>query len=408
MSVNTDADPATLRNAMVDRLTNELATTSGLLLDPRVDAAMRQVERHRYVPDFPLETAYADTAVITHPSPEGAPLHLSCASVPAVVAAMLHALNVRPGQRILEIGAGTGYNAALLATLTGPDGEVTTVDINNDVTANARRNLDNTGFPEVRVLTRDGALGAREHAPYDRIIVTVGASDIPLTWWQQLTDDGRLVLPLRWRATTRALALTKAGGDHWNSSWDFLCGFVPMIGQPNEQTITIDSDDLVKLHYDADQTVDAQQLNGVLSSERAEHWSAEMAHGEEPLDEVWQRLTSTDPRTVRIEADPRAVTEALCTPAIPVRSPALVDGGSLAYFAIRRAPKQPGRWQLGAIGHGPLGAQLAAAIGEGITAWGPQRTAGVQVQVYPRHLGQPPADSGMAVPRPETIVVVTM
>jgi protein-L-isoaspartate(D-aspartate) O-methyltransferase len=121
---------------------------------------MVAVERHRYVPRVPLDHAHDEIAVVTHRFPDGS--SLSCASEPNVVAAMLDALDVRPGSRIMEIGAGTGYNAALLATLAEPDGRVTTIDINPEVTAGARRNLDATGFHHVVVLTRDGAQGAIE------------------------------------------------------------------------------------------------------------------------------------------------------------------------------------------------------------------------------------------------------
>ena len=102
-----DASPEALRAQMVDRI---LARQS---LPPPVEAALRTAERHRFVPDAPLDDAYAEQAVITHTFPHGT--HLSCASGPSIVAGMLNALDVRPGQRILEIGAGTGYNAALLA-----------------------------------------------------------------------------------------------------------------------------------------------------------------------------------------------------------------------------------------------------------------------------------------------------
>src|SRR5947207_383578 len=125
------ASPETLRTQMVDRI-----IAAGWARSERVAEAMRTVPRHLFVPDAPVQEAYDDRAVITKRAPDGTAL--SCASEPVIVAMMLDQLDVHPGHRILEIGAGTGYNAALLAHLVGPNGHVTTVDIDAEVTAKAR------------------------------------------------------------------------------------------------------------------------------------------------------------------------------------------------------------------------------------------------------------------------------
>ncbi|MEV0391990.1 methyltransferase, FxLD system [Polymorphospora rubra] len=393
MPTSTDTAPEALRARMVDRI---LATQH---LTPPVEGALRQVERHRYVPNAPITDAYNEQAVITHTFPDGT--HLSCASGPTIVAAMLNALDIQPGHRIMEIGAGTGYNAALLATLTGTDGEVTTLDINADVTAAARRNLDTTGFHNVRVITRDGAEGAPEHGPYDRIIVTVGAWDIPTTWWHQLAPGGRLVLPLRWRGTTRAVALVKHD-DHWESDWMFLCGFVPMLGQPGEHHATIDPQHLVTLHYDTDQPVNIDALQNVLNRDKTTMWSQATVGSQEPFDRIWLHLTTVDDGTVRIQADQQAITTGLCTPAIATRSPALVQHDSLAYFTIRRLHDNPGHWQLGAIGHGPTGEQLATRIVEQIHTWDHDRTADPHLAAYPTGTPVPPDVQGKLINKPHT------
>ena len=101
-----------------------------------------------------------------------------------------------PGHRVLEIGAGTGYNAAMLASLVGESGQVITIDIDEELAASAREHLAAAGFGHVRVLCGDGSLGCPDAAPYDRIIVTVGAWDIAPAWREQLAPHGRLLVPL--------------------------------------------------------------------------------------------------------------------------------------------------------------------------------------------------------------------
>lgn len=136
-------------------------------------------------------------------------------------------------------------------------------------------------------------------------------------------------------------------------------------------------------------------------------WSDATVGGKEAFDRIWLRLTATDDRTVRIQADQQAVTSGLCTPAIPVRSPALVDGGSLAYLTIRRSDDQPGRWQLGSVGHGSDGEQLAARIVEEINAWDPDRTADPRLVVYPT--GTTPSTDllGKVIVKPEIRLYLT-
>lgn len=186
------ADAGVLRGKMVDWL-----LSWGGIRSVAVEAAMRAVPRHLFVPETPLKQAYGRDSVVTHRDAAG--VAISSASGPGAVAGMLDQLSVRPGHRVFEVGAGTGYNAACLAELAGPSGLVTTVDIGAEMVADARRGLAAAGYGRVRVVHGDGAEGCSDDAPYDRIIVTAGAWEVMPAWREQLAPGGRLVLPLRIR-----------------------------------------------------------------------------------------------------------------------------------------------------------------------------------------------------------------
>ncbi len=141
-----------------------------------------------------LGLVYADEALITRRDADGSPT--SSASQPSVVAMMLEALDLEPGMRVLEIGAGTGYNAALMAEVVGDPRLVTTIDIDPDVVAQTRGLLARAGYGAVEVICRDGALGHAASAPFDRVVATVGCSDISWDWVEQMHPDGLLLVPL--------------------------------------------------------------------------------------------------------------------------------------------------------------------------------------------------------------------
>jgi protein-L-isoaspartate(D-aspartate) O-methyltransferase len=189
-----------------DRLVDTLLSIGSVRPGPVADA-LRAVPRHVFLPGVDPETAYQDEAIPTRWSADGRPT--SSSSQPAIVAAMLEQLAVRPGHRVLEIGSGTGWNAALLAHLVGPAGAVTTVDIEPEVAEQAAHNLAAAGVDRVRVVTADGAAGWAAEAPYDRIILTAAARDLAPAWWQQLGGDGRLVLPLSLRGSQRSVAFER-------------------------------------------------------------------------------------------------------------------------------------------------------------------------------------------------------
>jgi protein-L-isoaspartate(D-aspartate) O-methyltransferase len=210
-----EADLRRLVECYVHQLTAE-----GAIRSPAVERAFRTVRRHRLLetfyhrpvdaPDFAvvrhdpehphrehLELIYADTALGTRLVDEfGARMPASSTSQPSLVAEMLELLDLTPGLRVLEIGAGTGYNAALLAELTGDQRLVVTVDVLDDVVAQTRRLLARAGYPGISVLLGDGVEGAPEQAPFDRVVATVGCSDLSPAWAEQLADGGLLLVPL--------------------------------------------------------------------------------------------------------------------------------------------------------------------------------------------------------------------
>ena len=155
---------------MRDRMVAEVSA-GGQPVSDAVAQAMRVVPRHLFLPEVPAELAYRDDAIVTRRDPDGQPT--SSSSQPKIMAIMLDQLGLAPGHRVLEIGAGTGYNAALMKHLVGPAGTVVTVDLNEEVAAEAAAHLDAAGYPDVTVVAADGAAGYPPGAPYDRIIATV-------------------------------------------------------------------------------------------------------------------------------------------------------------------------------------------------------------------------------------------
>jgi protein-L-isoaspartate(D-aspartate) O-methyltransferase len=218
-------DAAALRAQMVDELKRR-----GALADVRVEEALRALPRHRFLPGVTLADAYADRAVVVKRAGGGTPL--SSASQPAMVVAMLEALQVAPGQRVLEVGAGTGYNAGLLGSLVRPGGEVVTVELEADLAERAAAALADAGIDGVRVVRGDGADGFPAGAPYDRVIVTAGAAAVSTAWVEQLVDGGRLVAPVVGAdGVGSVLVLDKVGGELVRRG-EIPCGFLLMRAAP--------------------------------------------------------------------------------------------------------------------------------------------------------------------------------
>jgi len=165
---------------------------SGVLRNPAVASAVRAVPRHRFLPHLSLEDAYADRAVAIKES-EG--VVISSISQPGMIVQMLDLLAVEPGSRVLEIGTGSGYNAALLAELTGPTGTVISVDIEVDLVEHARALLHDLGYTWADAVVADGRAPVNGSG-FDRIIATARATDVEAAWWDELRDGGRIVVPL--------------------------------------------------------------------------------------------------------------------------------------------------------------------------------------------------------------------
>src|SRR5262245_17362518 len=141
-------DASALHHALVDQMKQ-----SGVIQSPRVEAAFNAVPRHLFLPNVPLDQVYRDEAAVTKKQGESP---LSSSTMPTLMAIMLEQLRLEPGHRVLEIGAGTGYNSALMAYLVGEAGKVTTVDIDKEIVATAREHLAAAGFELVEVICGDG------------------------------------------------------------------------------------------------------------------------------------------------------------------------------------------------------------------------------------------------------------
>jgi protein-L-isoaspartate(D-aspartate) O-methyltransferase len=206
---------AAARHEMVDAQIHERGIS-----DPAVLAAMETVPRHLFVPSEWLQEAYAD-----HPLPIG---YGQTISQPYVVAWMTELLRLKPGARVLEIGTGSGYQAAILGQM---GMEVYTIEIVEPLATQASARLAEMGYDNITVRHADGYYGWQEHAPFDGIIVTCAPDHIPPPLVAQLADGGRMVLPVGPPGGYQSLWLVEKHGDQVQTSNMGGVTFVPLTGE---------------------------------------------------------------------------------------------------------------------------------------------------------------------------------
>ncbi|MCX5725897.1 MAG: protein-L-isoaspartate(D-aspartate) O-methyltransferase [Candidatus Saganbacteria bacterium] len=187
--------------------------------DMRVLEAMRKVERHSFVPENIRDSAYDDCAL---PIGNGQTI-----SQPYMVAAMTECLRLKGGEKVLEVGTGSGYQAAILSLLSV---KVFTVERLGPLADRASKILADLGYNNVDVIVGDGTAGFTHEAPYDAIIVTAGCPSIPKPLVNQLSDGGRLVIPVG-DQFRQILTIVIKGKNTIETEESISCVFVPLIGK---------------------------------------------------------------------------------------------------------------------------------------------------------------------------------
>jgi len=207
------------RRTMVE---NQIASRG--VRDPRVLAAMAKVPRHLFIPPALWDEAYAD-----YPLPIGEGQTIS---QPYIVAFMTDALAIRPEDKVLEVGTGSGYQAAVLAELAA---DVYSVEIVNELAARATHTLQALGYGRVQVRQGDGFFGWPEAAPFDAVIITCATRSVPPPLIAQLKDGGRLILPLEHEDGDQVLTLVTKTGGKTSTRAILDVRFVPMTGEARKK-----------------------------------------------------------------------------------------------------------------------------------------------------------------------------
>ncbi|MCH7229971.1 methyltransferase, FxLD system [Glycomyces sp. L485] len=388
----TNTEPAQPdENAAADRLRQELVETIvknradiGRTVDQPILEAVRTVPRHLFTPGVSLEEAYADKVPIMKRDGKGVPI--SSVSAPWLQATMLQQAQITPGMKVLEIGSG-GYNAALIAELVGPSGAVVSLDIDPEVCERAEKGLADAGYDDVvTVVCADGEFGAEQFAPFDRILVTVSAPDIPPAWVAQLGENGRLVVPLRMRGLERSFVF-EPDDDRLVCTEFELCGFVPMqgIGESRQRLVGLHGEDIV-LRVDDRQPVEAESLQKALEAPRQETWSGVTVGGMEPWDDLDMWLATVAGSYGYLTATDRGLDSGLVELSLRWGMSAIWDSDSLAYLTLRPVGDDRTDFEFGAFAHGPHASDLADQLVVHIRSWNrnQRRGDGPHFEVHPK------------------------
>ncbi|MBI5124160.1 MAG: protein-L-isoaspartate(D-aspartate) O-methyltransferase [Candidatus Omnitrophica bacterium] len=204
-----------MRNAMVAQQLIPRGISDKKVLD-----VFRKVPRHEFVPKDLWRSAYDD-----YPLPIG---ENQTISQPYMVALMTECLKLKGHERVLEVGTGSGYQAAILAELAK---EIYSVERFRELADNAKRVLDSLGYKNIMTKVGDGTLGWEDGAPYDGIVVTAGAPSIPQSLVKQIKDGGRLVIPVGTGGFGQILTVVERRGGSIHTSEICSCVFVPLVGK---------------------------------------------------------------------------------------------------------------------------------------------------------------------------------
>jgi protein-L-isoaspartate(D-aspartate) O-methyltransferase len=378
---------------------------SGRAISEPVLAAFRHVPRHLFLPEMPPAVAYQDEAFVIKQNADGLPV--SSSSQPAIMAIMLEQLGLKPGQRVLEIGAGSGFNAALMAHILGDPAAVISIDIDAEVACRARRSLTAAGFGGVQVCCGDGGFGVPAHAPYDRIIVTAGAWTLAPAWLDQLAPGGRIVLPLSVRGIQLSVGFEPVAR-HWASVSACRCGFIKMAGALAGPEVFLPLGQ-PGWHVQADdgRALDIDGLHQALTGPATDVPTDLMVAGLQELSDADLWLTLTQPRLTRLTVMNSRVAKPVRAPLQPLGGLADAEPG-MAPGRLAVAALVPGRDEPDPAGHvtaagaasgtgrgarvvvrgyGPGGPDLARSLAERALAWhrlGRPGTAGLTLRAFPR------------------------
>lgn len=399
-----------------DALVSEL-TQRGLIQTPEGEAAFRSVPRHLFLPGVEIEKVYADEAIVTKRE-NG--IAISSSSQPAIMAIMIEQLEPRPGDRVLEIGAATGYNAALIASIVGEGGHVVTIDIDQDLVEQAREHLAAAGISGVEAVCGDGAQGYAAGAPYDRIILSVGAWDIAPAWLAQLKPGGRLVLPLSLRGPQRSIAFDW-DGEVLRSVSVQDCGFMLMRGAfaGPQGTVEIGPEPGLYVGIDDRERVNAETVYRLLTGPSVDVPLGVQVTTSEIFGGLSLWLALRDHGYCRLGAEGEAAPRQLVPPLFgwgqPVGTIALLRDGGLA--ALMRPPSErteetyagddPAPFDLWLRGFG--GDEPASRLKEQVIAWdaaGRPDSQGLRIRAYLRGASVTPAAGETIIEKRETTLVL--
>lgn len=213
--MNSSGETAAFSNLQERMVASQLRARG--IRDERVLDAMLRVPRHRFAPERYRDQAYED-----HPLPIGEGQTIS---QPYIVARMLESLALKPSDRVLEVGTGSGYLTALLAELAA---QVVSVERHASLAGAATELLSRMGYSNVRVIVGDGSHGFAGSAPYDAIIVSAAAPQVPQALLDQLAEGGRMMIPVG-ASDSQQLQFIRMENGELRVSWHELCRFVPLI-----------------------------------------------------------------------------------------------------------------------------------------------------------------------------------